>query len=404
MEGPFDLAPGELVVVDVPAGPTWVRLVHQLWNDRVSFMPLDQRLSARERRVLVDLARPTAVLDATGSLTVFAGAEPVDDEVAFVMPTSGAGGAPRLVELSREAVATAVTASRDALAAAGHDVSAPLVCCLTPAHVGGMLVLLRGELGDLRVVAHERFDPERLMREAPPGAGVSLVPTMLRRLVRARAELGRLGTLLVGGGRPRPRPAGRRRGPRRPARLDLRAHRELRGSRLRRRAASRHADADRSGRDRRQSRAASSCVGRRSCEGYRGDPAATGAAFDVRGWLRTGDAGTIDDDGRLVVRGRLDDAIRTGGETVWPDEVERALVDHPKVDEVAVAARPHRTWGQQVVAFVVPRRIDEPPTLEELREHASRTIARHKGPRDLVLLPVLPRTPSGKIRRVALPR
>ncbi len=402
MEGPFDLAPGELVVVDVPPGPTWVRLVHQLWNDRVSFMPLDQRLSARERRVLVDLARPTAVLDATGSLTVFAGAEPVDDEVALVMPTSGAGGAPRLVELSRRAAAAAVTTSRDALAAAGHDVSAPLVCCLTPAHLGGMLVLLRGELGDLRVVAHERFDPERLTREAPPGAGVSLVPTMLRRLVRARADLGLLGTLLVGG-----------------AALDpgLRAGAESLGGKL----VSTYGLTESCGGvvydgaplpgtqiriDPGSTGGGPARIELRGptiMRGYRGDPAATGAAFDVRGWLRTGDAGTIDDDGRLIVHGRLDDAIRTGGETVWPDEVERALVDHPKVGEVAVAARPHQGWGQQVVAFVVPRRIDEPPTLEELREHASRTIARHKGPRDLVLLPVLPRTPSGKIRRVALP-
>jgi o-succinylbenzoate---CoA ligase len=402
MEGPFDLAPGELLVVDVPPGPTWVRLVHQLWNDRVSFMPLDQRLSARERRVLVDLARPTAVLDETGSLTVFAGAEPVDEEVALVMPTSGAGGTPRLVEHSREAVTSAVTASRDALAAAGHDVSAPLVCCLSPAHVGGMLVLVRGEHGDLRVVAHERFDPERLMREAPPGAGVSLVPTMLRRLVRARAELARLGTLLVGGAA---------------LDADLRAGAEALGARLVSTygltescggvvydgvplpGTQMRTDPDVTG----GSPAPIELRGPTLMRGYRGDPAATGAAFDVRGWLRTGDAGTIGEDGRLVVRGRLDDAIRTGGETVWPDEVERALVDHPKVDEVAVAARPHRTWGQQVVAFVVPRRVDEPPTLEELREHATRTIARHKGPRELVLLPELPRTPSGKIRRVALP-
>ena len=90
-------------------------------------------------------------------------------------------------------------------------------------------------------------------------------------------------------------------------------------------------------------------------EGYRNDAAATGEAFDVQGWLRTGDAGSIDDLGRVSVHGRLDDAIRTGAETVWPDEVERALADHPKIRDVAVAGRPHPGWGQQVVAFVVPR-------------------------------------------------
>ena len=96
-------------------------------------------------------------------------------------------------------------------------------------------------------------------------------------------------------------------------------------------------------------------------EGYRDDPAATGEAFDVHGWLRTGDAGSIDDGGRVRVHGRLDDAIRTGAETVWPDEVERALADHPKVPDVAVAGRPDPEWGQEVVAFVVPVSIDAPP-------------------------------------------
>ena len=66
-------------------------------------------------------------------------------------------------------------------------------------------------------------------------------------------------------------------------------------------------------------------------EGYRLDPAATGAAFTTDGWLRTGDLGAIDDDGALSVHGRADHVIRTGAEKVWPEEVERALSGHPKV-------------------------------------------------------------------------
>lgn len=410
MESPFGLAPGELVVVDVPPGPAWVRLVHQLWNDRVAFLPLDHRSTERERRAVVDLARPTAVLEAGGSLTVFADGSPVPAVVAMVVATSGTGGPPRLVELSRAAVTAAVQTSREALAAVGHDVSAPLVCCLTPAHVGGLLVFLRGELGDLRVVVHDRFDPRRLLHEAPAGAMVSLVPTMLRRLVGAGSDLGRLGTLLVGG-----------------ARLedDLRASAEALGGRVVSTygltescggvvydgvplpgTRVRIGEADRGGEP--GGRAVGGRAGRIELhgptlmQGYRGDPAATGAAFDTRGWLRTGDAGSLGEDGRLTVHGRLDDAIRTGGETVWPDEVERALAGHPKVSEVAVAARPHPEWGEQVVAFVVPRRVDEPPTLDELRDHTSETIARHKAPRELVLVAEVPRTPGGKIRRSEL--
>ena len=89
-------------------------------------------------------------------------------------------------------------------------------------------------------------------------------------------------------------------------------------------------------------------------EGYRNDPAATAVAFTLDGWLRTGDTGALEPDGRLRIDGRSDEAIRTGAETVWPHEVEDALRDHPKVAEVAVAGRPHEEWGQQVVAFVVP--------------------------------------------------
>ena len=107
-------------------------------------------------------------------------------------------------------------------------------------------------------------------------------------------------------------------------------------------------------------------------EGYRADPTATAEAFTIDGWLRTGDAGALGDDGLLAVFGRADDAIRTGAETVWPQEVEAALQDHPKVAEVAVAGRPDPEWGQHVTVFVVPADAGDPPTLEELRDHASR--------------------------------
>jgi feruloyl-CoA synthase len=133
--------------------------------------------------------------------------------------------------------------------------------------------------------------------------------------------------------------------------------------------------------------------------GYLGDPAATASAFTLDGWLRTGDVGALDDDDGLVIRGRLDDRIRTGAETVWPNEVESALRDHPKVADVAVAGRPDADWGSHVVAYVVPANLDRPPTLEELRDHAGERIARFKTPRELVLVAELPRTASGKVRR-----
>jgi acyl-CoA synthetase (AMP-forming)/AMP-acid ligase II len=137
-------------------------------------------------------------------------------------------------------------------------------------------------------------------------------------------------------------------------------------------------------------------------EGYRQDPAATGSAFTTDGWLRTGDLGELDGLGRLVVHGRADHVIRTGAEKVWPEEVEWVLGRHPKVADVAVAGRPDAEWGARVSALVVPRVIDDPPTLEELREHGAEQLARFKLPRELHLVPAIPRTPTGKVRRAAL--
>jgi acyl-CoA synthetase (AMP-forming)/AMP-acid ligase II len=137
-------------------------------------------------------------------------------------------------------------------------------------------------------------------------------------------------------------------------------------------------------------------------EGYRLDPAATGVAFTTDGWLRTGDLGTIGEEGLLSVHGRADHVIRSGSEKIWPEEVERTLASHPKVQDVAVAGSSDPEWGAHVSAFVVPSRVDDPPSLEELRTHGAEDLARFKLPRELHLVAEIPRTSTGKVRRDAL--
>jgi len=132
---------------------------------------------------------------------------------------------------------------------------------------------------------------------------------------------------------------------------------------------------------------------------YRLDPEATATAFDADGWLRTGDGGDVGADGAVHVRGKLADVIVSGGEKIWPAEVEAALSAHPEVAAVMVAASPDREWGQRVVARVVPRRRGAPPSLESLNAFAGDTIARHKLPRELIIVEDLDRTALGKIRR-----
>jgi O-succinylbenzoic acid--CoA ligase len=133
--------------------------------------------------------------------------------------------------------------------------------------------------------------------------------------------------------------------------------------------------------------------------GYR-DGSAAGLTAD--GWLPTGDAGRLDGDGRLHVHGRLDDLIVTGGENVWPGDVEAALRSHPAVADCAVFGRPDPSWGQRVVAAVVPRDRAAPPTLEELRDHVGALLGRHQAPRELLLVESLPRTALGKLQRGGL--
>jgi o-succinylbenzoate---CoA ligase len=386
------LASGELVAVALEPGPVWGPLVAELWLRRIAFLPLDHRLAPPERTALIDRARPTAVIQPDGDLTVFAQPAPIDRGIGVVVATSGTGGTPKLVEHTRNAVAAAVEGSRRALGSVDDEA---WVACLSPAHVGGLLVLLRSALLGGPVTVLERFEPNDLVAAAPPGASVALVPTMLRRLIDAEADLSAFGVVLLGGGH---------------VSGELRAAAEARGARI----VSTYGLTEscggvvydgvpfegtelRIGDD-----ARIELRGPTIMEGYRHDPAATGATFTTDGWFLTADAGWVDDEGRLHVSGRLDEAIRTGAETVWPDEVERALQQHPKVADVAIAGRPHPEWGQQVVAFVVPARVDDPPSLEELRDHASDLIARHKAPRELVLVPGLPRTSSGKVRRTEL--
>lgn len=132
--------------------------------------------------------------------------------------------------------------------------------------------------------------------------------------------------------------------------------------------------------------------------GYLDDPVATERAFDGD-WYRSGDLARVDEDGYLFIVDRLKDVVITGGENVFSPEVEEALRQHPAVQDCAVIGRPHEEWGETVVAVV---EANAAVTLDELREFLATTLAKYKIPRELVVLPSLPRTPSGKVMKHVL--
>ncbi|WP_280233720.1 class I adenylate-forming enzyme family protein [Nocardia cyriacigeorgica] len=130
--------------------------------------------------------------------------------------------------------------------------------------------------------------------------------------------------------------------------------------------------------------------------GYWNKPAETAAAISADGWFRTGDIGSIDDDGFLYVRDRLKDMIIVGGENVYSIEVENAIGAHPAVREAAVVGVPHPQWGEAVKAVVVLGRgheLDE----TELFGWLEGRLAHHKHPRIIEFVTDLPRAGSGEI-------
>ncbi|MGG3883507.1 acyl-CoA synthetase [Brevibacillus panacihumi] len=138
-------------------------------------------------------------------------------------------------------------------------------------------------------------------------------------------------------------------------------------------------------------------------KGYLNDPDRTAKAF--RGeWYVTGDQGRMDDDGYIWFEGRSDDIIISGGYTIGPFEVEDALVKHPAVAECAAVASPDPERGHVVKAFVVLKKGNTPSDslAEELKEHVKHLTAPYKYPRKIEFVEDLPKTTSGKIRRVEL--
>jgi len=380
----IQLRRGDVVAVALPPGEAWAEVAAAAWASEAALLPVDHRLPETAVRELLARGEPTVLLSADG-LRRLPGGRPADSEVALVIPTSGSSERPRLVELSRTAVEAAVGSSLRALAARPGD---GWVSCLPLAHIGGLLVVLRALLGGAPLLFRAAGELE------PPGGHpfISIVPTQLARALDAGVDLGGYRAMVVGGG-------------------GMERALEERAAVLGARCVVTYGLTQSCGgvvydglslpgvKVRVSAEGEVQLGGPTLLRGYR-DGAGTGLTTD--GWLPTGDAGWLDDGGRLHLHGRLDDLIVTGGENVWPGEVETLLRSHPAVADCAVFGRPDPTWGQRVVAAVVARDPAAPPTLEELRDHVGAMLGRHRAPRELVIVEELPRTALGKLRRGAL--
>ena len=372
----------ELVALDLPAGPGFVDALRAAWDAGDAVLPVDPRLPAPAAARLLDTLRPGRVVSARGVHRRTDGI-PTEPGDARVVATSGTTGEPKGVVHTHASVEASARATSAGL---GVDpASDRWVACLPLAHIGGLSVITRSLVTATPCTVLERFDPRAVEAEADNGATlVSLVATVLGRM-----DVTGFRAVLLGGAAP-------------PSELSANVvttygmtetgsgcvydGRPLDGVELRIGDGSIGAEGEILVR------------GPMLLRAYRDgrDPRIAG------GWLPTGDAGRLGDDGTLVVFGRIAEVIVTGAEKVWPAQVEDVLSAHPGIAEVAVWKRPDPVWGERVVAWVVPTDEAPVPELDELRDLVAAQVARWAAPRQVVVVGSLPRTPGGKVRRAEL--
>ncbi|TDC63291.1 AMP-dependent synthetase [Actinomadura sp. GC306] len=375
----------------LPSGPRLLRALADALDGGPAICPLSPDLPEPALRGLLDALAPDAVETPDGLVphTPRGGRAPVADGTAVLIATSGSTGAPKFVELAGGALRHSAAGTLARIGAAPGD---RWLCCVPTSHISGVQVLVRSLVAGSEPVIAPRFDPDDVARAE--GAHVSLVPTQLRRLLDAGTDLSRTGAIVLGGAAAAP---------------GLLAEARARGARI-------HTTYG-------MSETCGGCVydgtplpgmrvavgddgrirlaGPSLFTGYRLRPADTAAAMDGE-WFVTSDLGVLEE-GRLRVRGRVDDVINTGGEKVVAGEVAAALARHPAVRDVVVVGRPDPDWGERVTAVVVPSpAAAAPPGLRELRALVRETMPPYAAPHELELVEAIPLLPSGKPDRARL--
>ncbi|MEO8362865.1 MAG: AMP-binding protein [Ilumatobacteraceae bacterium] len=366
-----------LVALDIPGDSKFVDAMRRIWDAGDAVFPVDQRIPKPARDELFLQIAPSAIIDASGTESKMTGGRAVDSGDALVIATSGSSGAPKGVVLTHDGIAASAAASNRRL---GTTTSDHWLACLPLSHVGGMAVIIRALHAKCQLTVQTFFDIALVEDAARHGANMtSLVATTLRQI---DASLFR--TILLGGA-----------------------------------AAPEHVPTnvvvtygmtesgggvvyDGQPLDGVEIRLASDgeiqikglILFRQYRDGTR--------PIDSGGWFSTGDLGEFANDGRLIVHGRRGDLIITGGENVWPQQVESILALHPRIGEVVVRGVPDAQWGQQVVAWITIND-DRELSLPEIRDWVKQSLPAFCAPKLVHVVDSIPRTTNGKIEFKRLP-
>jgi O-succinylbenzoic acid--CoA ligase len=428
---------GARVGILAPSSAPAVAALHALWRIGATPVMLNTRLTAHELSPQVLRARCSILLDSSETATLAAGITSpdircvslealyahsatgvrsatarADADLAALMFTSGTSGTPKAVMLTHGNLRASANASARRLGVRPDD---RWLCALPLFHIGGLAIVHRSALYGTAIDLQRRFDLDavRGALDKTPVTLVSLVPTMLKRLLdtgwRASSAL-RL--ILLGGAAATPElitaadgapiattygltEASSQAATALPAAVQRKpgsVGTALPGLALRIAASDGHScSVDEPGEI--------LIKGPTVMRGYLDDPEASARVLRD-GWLHTGDIGYLDADGDLFVLQRRSDLIISGGENVYPAEVEAALRTHPNVVDVAVVGLPSAEWGQQVAALLVLADADQP--LDAIRAHCRTRLAGYKQPRILRAVAALPLNAAGKVDRAAV--
>ncbi len=366
-----------LVALDIPSDARFVDAIKRIWESGDAFAPIDQRLPDAARIMLLQEIAAEAVIGANGIETRLPGGRSVESGDAIVIATSGSSGLPKSVVLTHSGIAASAEASNNRLETTSND---HWLACLPLSHVGGLSVVTRALHANCRLTVHASFNATSV--EDSTRSGVTMTSLVATALGRINAALFR--TILLGGSaapNSLPNNVVSTYGLTETGSGVVYDGVPLDGVKIR---------LSPEGEIQIKAPMLARC--------YRDDS----PLVDSNGWFHTGDIGKFANNGRLVIHGRRGDLIITGGENVWPQQVEDVLGRHPRIREVMVRGVSDPEWGHQVVAWVTT--VDgESITLDELRNWVKNSLPAYCAPKVLHVMTALPRTSSGKVDVNRLP-
>ncbi len=361
-----------LVALDMPASQEFVGALKSIWDSGDAALPIDQRLPHHARQKLVKQFSASAVIEGDNLRTDLSGGEPVEQGDALVIATSGSTGEPKGVVHTHGSIDAAVLTTGGRLKCSSHD---HWLACLSLAHVGGLSVVLRALHFGSDLTLSSRADQKTLMAALDKGATMtSLVPTALQSV-----DISKFKTVLIGGA---------------PAAGELPSN-----------AISTYGLTETMGGvvydgvplDGVEVRIADDSEilirSRTSLRCYRDGTNPT----MKHGWLPTGDLGEMID-GRLLVHGRRDELINTGGFKVWPTAVEKLINNVDGVTDCVVRGLADEKWGSVVSAWIVLADLKVRLDLDDVREQVKRSLPDYCAPHRLFIVDRIPRSALGKVQ------